>query len=131
MVAACCAAWRVTTASTATGRSTSSRTAWTTPRRRGSSDGGATASWSASATVGVRGVVPDLGVPFIGVDNRAVADMAADHLRERGLRHFGFCGLRAGVHPHLDDRREFFVSRIQGLGHEVHLYETKAEQSAP
>src|SRR4051812_22108643 len=82
-------------------------------------------------TVDLRGVVPDLGVPFIGVDNRAVAEMAADHLRERGLRHFGFCGLRAGVHPHLDDRREFFVSRIRSLGHEVHLYETKAEQSAP
>ncbi len=67
-------------------------------------------------TVDLRGVVPDLGVPFIGVDNRAVADMAADHLIERGLRHFGFCGLPAGAHPHMDERRNYFVGADQGDG---------------
>jgi LacI family transcriptional regulator, galactose operon repressor len=82
-------------------------------------------------TVDLRGVVPDLGVPFIGVDNRAVADMAADHLMERGLRHFGFCGLPAGVHPHLDERRRFFTARIERSGYEVNFYEAKAEQSTP
>jgi LacI family transcriptional regulator len=64
-------------------------------------------------TVDLRGVVPGLGVPFIGVDNRAVAEMAAEHLLERGLRHFGFCGLAPGLHPHMDERRDHFVSRIQ------------------
>jgi LacI family transcriptional regulator len=82
-------------------------------------------------TVDLRGVVPDLGIPFIGVDNRAVADMAGDHLMERGLRHFGFCGLPAGVHPHLDERRRFFTARIDRSGYEVHFYEAKAEQSTP
>jgi hypothetical protein len=82
-------------------------------------------------TVDLRGVVPDFGVPFIGVANRAVADMAADHLMERGLRHFGFCGLPAGVHPHLDERRRFFTARIEQFGYEVHFYEARAEQSTP
>ena len=82
-------------------------------------------------TVDLRGVVPELHVPFIGVDNRAVADMAAEHLLERGLRRFGFCGLRAGAHPHLDQRREYFVARIRASGHEVALYETPAEQATP
>jgi LacI family transcriptional regulator len=82
-------------------------------------------------TVDLRGVVPDLGVPFIGVDNEAVAGMAADHLTERGLRHFGFCGLPPGVHPHLDERREFFVARIRRSGHQVFVYEDRAGRSTP
>jgi LacI family transcriptional regulator len=82
-------------------------------------------------TVDLRGVVPDLGIPFIGVDNRAVADMAADHLMERGLRQFGFCGLAPGEHPHLDERREYFVSRIRQSGHGVHLYRARAGGSMP
>jgi LacI family transcriptional regulator len=82
-------------------------------------------------TVDLRGVVPDLGVPFIGVDNRAVADMAAEHLMERGLCHFGFCGLPAGVHPHLDERRRFFTARVERSGYQVHLFEARAELSTP
>lgn len=82
-------------------------------------------------TVDLRGVVPGLGVPFIGVDNRAVAEMAADHLLERGLRHFGFCGLAAGLHPHLDERREYFVARMGMSGYEVRVYAAKAGQPIP
>jgi LacI family transcriptional regulator len=82
-------------------------------------------------TVDLRGMVPDLGVPFIGVDNRAVADMAADHLIERGLRHFGFCGLLAGVHPQMDERREYFVARLRRSGLKVHLFGARAERSTP
>jgi LacI family transcriptional regulator len=77
-------------------------------------------------TVDLRGVVPGLGIPFIGVDNKAVAEMAADHLLERGLRHFGFCGLPAGMHPQMDERREYFVARMGGSGHEVHVYAAQA-----
>jgi LacI family transcriptional regulator len=82
-------------------------------------------------TVELRRVVSDLGVPFIGVDKRVVADMAADHLMERGLRYFGFCGLPASVHSHLDEPRRIFTARIERSGHEVHFYEAKAEQSTP
>jgi LacI family transcriptional regulator len=34
------------------------------------------------------------GVPWVETDNRAIAALAFGHLRERGFRHFGFCGLR-------------------------------------
>ena len=54
------------------------------------------------------GVLTGLRFPFIGVDNRAVARLAADHLLERGLDHFGFCGLPRGQHPHMDERCDEF-----------------------
>ncbi len=44
-------------------------------------------------TIDVLGVVPGLPFPLVHVDNVAIARMAADHLLERGLRHFGFFGI--------------------------------------
>lgn len=82
-------------------------------------------------TVDLRGVVPGLGVPFIGVDNRAVAHLAADHLVEHGIRKFGFCGLPPGVHPHLDERREYFVTRLRESGYNVHVYPSRSGRSRP
>lgn len=35
-------------------------------------------------------LLPD--VPWLETDDRAIALMAAEHLRERGFRHFGYCG---------------------------------------
>ena len=35
-------------------------------------------------------LLPDL--PWLETDDRAIAHMAAEHLRERGFRHFGYCG---------------------------------------
>jgi LacI family transcriptional regulator len=43
--------------------------------------------------VDVLGVVPHLPFPLVHVDNHAIARVAADHLLERGLRHFGFFGI--------------------------------------
>jgi LacI family transcriptional regulator len=42
--------------------------------------------------VNVSGVLPDLPVPRVGVDHFAVGRLAAEHLLDRGLRHFGFVG---------------------------------------
>src|SRR5262249_38095283 len=64
------------------------------------------------AAVDLRGMLPELGMPFIGVDNRMVAELAAEHLLERGLRHFGFCGVPRGLQWYLDDRCDHFVARI-------------------
>jgi LacI family transcriptional regulator len=44
--------------------------------------------------VDVLGVIPDLHFPLVHVDNRAIARVAAEHLLERGLRHFGFLGIQ-------------------------------------
>lgn len=43
--------------------------------------------------VDVLGLVPGLPVPLVHVDDRAVARLGADHLLERGFRHFGFCAV--------------------------------------
>jgi LacI family transcriptional regulator len=80
-------------------------------------------------TVDLRGLVSGLGVPFIGVDNRAVAELAAEHLLDRGLRQFGFCGPDTGTHLHMDERREHFVSRIALAGQMVHVYEATSSRS--
>jgi LacI family transcriptional regulator len=45
--------------------------------------------------VDVLGVVPGLPFPLVHVNNAAIARMAAEHLLERGLRHFGFFGIAA------------------------------------
>lgn len=45
--------------------------------------------------VDVLGLVPEAGIPLVHVDDREIARLAAEHLRERGFRHFGFYGLSA------------------------------------
>lgn len=35
---------------------------------------------------------PEVPIPYVGTDNTAVAQMAADHLLECGLVHFAYCG---------------------------------------
>ena len=55
-------------------------------------------------------------LPTIGPDHQAVARLAADHLRERGFRHFGFCGVPRGTDPPLDDRCDAFVLYLETQG---------------
>jgi LacI family transcriptional regulator len=59
--------------------------------------------------VDLRGVVPGLTVPFVGVDNAAVARLAAEHLLARGFKQFAFCGLARGIHPHMDPLGDSFA----------------------
>jgi LacI family transcriptional regulator len=35
---------------------------------------------------------PKSGIPYVTTDNEAIGRMAAEHLLETGLRHFGYCG---------------------------------------
>jgi LacI family transcriptional regulator len=55
--------------------------------------------------VDVRGTL-DLDWPRIDTDNRLVAEMAADHLLERGFQHFAYCGF-AGVDYSMDRQAHF------------------------
>jgi LacI family transcriptional regulator len=67
--------------------------------------------------VNLRGTVAGLSVPFIGSDNEAIARLGAEHLLERGFRHFGFCGLARGYHPGLDRRGDCFRQLIEQAGY--------------
>ena len=67
------------------------------------------------------------GIPGVITDNRAIAHLAADHLIERGLKHFAYCGL-PGVYSS-EARGECFVEYLNRLGYEVSVYDNP-QQSA-
>ncbi len=72
--------------------------------------------------VDLRGAMGDLGVPSIGVDNREVAQMALEHLLERGLRNFAFCGVPPGKNRFDDQRCDFFREEVESRGHTCHVF---------
>ncbi|MEN6558364.1 MAG: DNA-binding transcriptional regulator, partial [Thermoguttaceae bacterium] len=67
-------------------------------------------------------------VPAVLVDNQAVARLAADHLIERGLKTFAYCGL-PGLDPS-GDRGEPFTAYLAGLGYPVHVFDAPGRRRA-
>jgi len=65
--------------------------------------------------------------PGVVVDNAAIARLAADHLLERGLKHFAYCGL-PGVHSS-DDRGQHFVRCMAEAGHQVHVWDQRSRHT--
>jgi LacI family transcriptional regulator len=63
------------------------------------------------AAVDVLGVAPASDLPLVHVDNARIAQMAAEHLLERGFHHFGFFGLQ--TENWSEDRREHFRERLK------------------
>ena len=72
--------------------------------------------------VELRGAVPDLDMPFIGVDNLVVAQLALEHLTDRGLRQFAFCGLHHGEYMRMDERCDHFVRLAEAAGYPCHVF---------
>jgi LacI family transcriptional regulator len=72
--------------------------------------------------VDLRGVIPDLGIPFIGVDNAPVSRMGFEHLHSCGLRHFAFCGSPRGEVPNQDLRCDYFVAAAREAGHQCSVH---------
>lgn len=62
--------------------------------------------------------VPSL--PWVETDNEAIAKLAAEHLLDRGLRHFGFCG--APAFNWSRERSDHFERIIRAGGHECSVY---------
>jgi len=60
------------------------------------------------------------GVPSFDDDDQAIGRLAAEHLRQRGFRHFGFFGF-PGVH-YSDNRGRYFAESLAAQGLEVHVY---------
>ncbi|MEY5026582.1 MAG: Xylose operon regulatory protein [Verrucomicrobiota bacterium] len=67
--------------------------------------------------VDVLGVVPGARFPLVHVDNRAIGEMAAGHLLERGLRHFAYVGIRRENWSQA--RQEAFCAAVEKRGHSV------------
>ena len=69
--------------------------------------------------------IPSL--PWVESDNAGIGRMAAEHLVERGLRHFGFYGF---VGENFSDwRRDGFVRRLQQSGFGCEIYTINAHDA--
>ncbi len=68
-------------------------------------------------TVDLRLSFDNLGWPTVGIDNRAVVELAVRHLTDQGLRHFAFCGLPVGENVWADYRAKWFEEEVMKAGH--------------
>ena len=75
--------------------------------------------------VDLRNAVSGLTFAGLGPDNRAVSKLAVEHLLDRGLRHFGFCGIRPQVNRFLDARCEHFTRLVQPDGHTCSVFQSR------
>jgi LacI family transcriptional regulator len=69
---------------------------------------------------------PQSGIPYFFNNQTAVANLAADHLIERGFRHFAYCGL----YPTLanrwgEERCRAFEKQVNARGFPCHIYPVK------
>jgi len=68
--------------------------------------------------VDVSGAISDLGLKFVGVDNRPLAKLVFEHLFDCGLRQFAYCGTLRGENSHRDLRCDFFMELVREAGYE-------------
>src|SRR3984957_1387430 len=72
--------------------------------------------------VNLRGSIEKLPFPYVGPDHDQIARLAAEHLLERGLKHFAFCGKLTGVHPGLDERGVTFEQMVIRAGGQCNVF---------
>ena len=66
---------------------------------------------------------PKSGIPYLGTDNRAIAQMAARHLIDQGYRSFAFCGYRRTKRIDWSaERAETFRETVQEAGYRCHTF---------
>jgi LacI family transcriptional regulator len=81
--------------------------------------------------IDVRGGSPEAGLPLVGVDNVPIADLAFDHFRERGFRHFAWCDLFRLGKSWIDIRRERFLERARQAGFAGHCFQSRRPLPRP
>lgn len=72
--------------------------------------------------IDLRGRLPELELPFIGGNNESITRLAFEHLRDRGLSRFAFCGVPAGQMRTLDLRRAHFIQHVTSAGYSCEVY---------
>lgn len=75
--------------------------------------------------VDLRGSYALRSVPQLSIDNRAIVQMAIEHLRGLGLTRFGYVGVRRGQDPRLDDREDEFCRQVEHLRLPFHLFKSR------
>ena len=68
----------------------------------------------------LRHVSPHTKMPRILTDNTAISRFGFEHLRERGFRHFAFCGFNGADYS--DERLEGFRELVKQAGFRCHVY---------
>ncbi|HTV39649.1 MAG TPA: DNA-binding transcriptional regulator [Candidatus Sulfotelmatobacter sp.] len=68
----------------------------------------------------LRRVEASSGAPQILTNNSEVSRLCFEHLRERGFRHFAYCGFNGADYS--DERRDSFVSFVEQAGLRCHVY---------
>jgi LacI family transcriptional regulator len=68
----------------------------------------------------LRKVRDTAGMPTILTDNAAAGQMCFEHFKERGFRHFAFCGFNGADYS--DERREGFVRNVEKTGLQCHVF---------
>ncbi len=73
---------------------------------------------------GIREDCPwDLQISTVSTNNRRIAELAANHLMERRLPHFAYCGVPGRtVDPWNQQRREAFAEHVRQAGCECSIY---------
>ena len=65
--------------------------------------------------VDLRGRFTDLGMPLIETDDEEVVRLAVEHFRERGFRHFAYCGFPGANYS--DKREALLREHLRAAGH--------------
>jgi LacI family transcriptional regulator len=74
------------------------------------------------SVVDLNDIHADLGLPRIRCNDRTIGELAAEHLMERGFRHFAFCGFSEQDWSVLS--KLGFLDRLQRNGYEGAVYES-------
>ena len=74
----------------------------------------------------LRNVAPGVKIHSFLTDNSGVSRAAFEHLRERGFRHFAFCGYNGADYS--DERRDGFSRFVTETGARCHIFEESLPQ---
>jgi LacI family transcriptional regulator len=80
-------------------------------------------------TVELRSTKLKHAFPFLGIDNRAMGRLVAEHFLERGIRHFGVYEI--GIEVYFEERRDNYIQTIQQAGYEVSVFSAAEDSEAP
>lgn len=70
------------------------------------------------------------GIPYFYTNNQAIANLAADHLLNRGFRHFAYCGYaHTPINGWSEEREKAFVERIKVQGFSCAVYRGRYKTS--
>lgn len=65
------------------------------------------------------------GIPQVNTDNRRVAELAFQHLWDRGFRRFAWCGYQFATYS--DERLDAFCELVTNSGQPLSVYESRSE----